>query len=358
MDDKRKKRLIWQLPFLTLLIIGTILIIRQQQNTPYQHCAGFVFGTTYSITYQYDDDLQAEVEARLQQVDEALSMFNEKSVITNVNQGDGVIPDTEVGRMFLDVYQMAFEIAQDTEGAFDITVAPLVNAWGFGFKNGEMPTREQVDSIRQFVGYQLVQLEYSQRHTLTSVREGSKRKVIKSDSRVMLDCSAIAKGYATDLVAKMLSDKGIKNYMVEIGGEVVTKGISEKRLPWKIGVVKPTDDSLHVGNELQTTLNITDKAMATSGNYRNFYYKGGRKYAHTIDPKTGYPVQHNILSATVLCDQCAKADSYATAFMVMGMEGATKILERHPELMAYLIYDDHGQNKVWFSPSLADKIEK
>lgn len=347
MDEKQKKKLIWQLPFLTLLIIGTILIIRQQQNTPYQHCAGFVFGTTYSITYQYDDDLQAEVEARLQQVDEALSMFNEKSVITNVNQGDGVIPDTEVGRMFLDVYQMAFEIAQDTEGAFDITVAPLVNAWGFGFKNGAMPTRVQVDSIRQFVGYQLVKIE-----------ESKKRKVQKTDPRVMLDCSAIAKGYATDLVAKMLSDKGIKNYMVEIGGEVVTRGISAKRLPWKIGVVKPTDDSLHIGNELQTTLNITDKAMATSGNYRNFYYKGGRKYAHTIDPKTGYPVQHNILSATVLCDQCAKADSYATAFMVMGMEGATKILERHPELMAYLIYDDHGQNKVWFSPSLADKIEK
>ena len=146
--------------------------------------------------------------------------------------------------------------------------------------------------------------------------------------------------------------------MVEIGGEVVTRGISEKRLPWKIGVTKPTDDSLHIGNELQTVLNITDKAMATSGNYRNFYYKGGRKYAHTIDPKTGYPVQHNILSATVLCDRCAVADAYATAFMVMGLDGATKILQQHPDLMAYLIYDDHGQNKVWFSPSLEDKIEK
>ena len=347
MDEKRKKKLIWQLPFLTLLIIGTILIIRQQQNTPYQHCQGFVFGTTYSITYQYDEDLQAEVVAKMQQVDAALSMFNEESVIANVNQGDGIIPDTETGKMFLDVYQMAMKIAKDTEGSFDVTVAPLVNAWGFGFKNGEMPTREQVDSIRQFVGYQLVKLE-----------EKGMVKVQKSDPRVMLDCSAIAKGYATDIVAQMLSDKGIKNYMVEIGGEVVTKGISEKRLPWKIGVIKPTDDSLHVGNELQTTLNITDKAMATSGNYRNFYYKGGRKYAHTINPKTGYPVQHNILSATVLCDQCAKADGYATAFMVMGMDGATKILKRHPELMAYLIYDDHGQNKVWFSPSLADKIEK
>ena len=174
----------------------------------------------------------------------------------------------------------------------------------------------------------------------------------------MLDCSAIAKGYGADVVAQLLSDKGIKNYLVEIGGEVVTRGISEKRLPWKIGVTKPTDDSLQVSTELQTVLNITDKAMATSGNYRNFYYKNGRKYAHTIDPKTGRPVQHNILSATVLCDRCAEADAYATSFMVMGLQGARRVLDAHPELMAYLIYDDHGHNRVWYSPSLKEAIGK
>jgi thiamine biosynthesis lipoprotein len=154
----------------------------------------------------------------------------------------------------------------------------------------------------------------------------------------------------------LLESKGITNFLVEIGGEIVTRGISEKRLPWKIGVTKPTNNPLNEGQELQTTLNVTDKAMATSGNYRNFYFKGNKKYAHTIDPKTGYPVQHNILSATVLSDHCMRADAYATAFMVMGFDEARKVLERNPDLMAYLIYDDNGQNKVWFSPSLKEKI--
>lgn len=350
MDSTRKKKLIWQLPFLTLLIVGTVFIIRQQRSIPYQHSQGFIFGTTYSITYQYDEDLKTEIEDKLKQVDAALSMFNEKSVITRVNTGDGIIPDSETGRMFLDVFQLGMNISKDTDGAFDMTVAPLVNAWGFGFKNGQMPTSEQVDSIRQFVGYQKVKFEEARDKRLGVIE--------KQDARTMLDCSAIAKGYGVDAVAKVLADKGIKNYLVEIGGEVITCGISEKRLPWKIGVTKPTDDSLHVSSELQTVLNITDKAMATSGNYRNFYYKNGRKYAHTIDPKTGHPVQHNILSATVLCDRCAIADAYATAFMVMGFEGARRILDKHPELMAYLIYDDKGENKVWYSPSLKEAIGK
>jgi thiamine biosynthesis lipoprotein len=149
----------------------------------------------------------------------------------------------------------------------------------------------------------------------------------------MLDCSAIAKGYGVDVVANYLRRQGVKNFMVEIGGEVVTCGVSESRLPWKIGVTKPLDDSLQQYQELQTVLNVTNKAMATSGNYRNFYYKGGKKYAHTIDPKTGYPVQHNILSSTVIANDCATADAYATSFMVTGLAGAKKILEKHPELM-------------------------
>ena len=345
MDPRQKKRLIWQLPFLTLLIVGTILIIRQQQNTPYQRNSGFIFGTTYTITYQHDKDLHHELKAKMQEVDQALSMFNGESIISKVNRNETVT----LSDMFLDVYRLAAEVSNDTYGAFDITVAPLVNAWGFGFKNGQMPTDQQVDSIRQFVGYNKVRLEKVQ----------DQYKVIKSDPRTMLDCSAIAKGYGVDQVAKLLNDKGIKNYMVEIGGEVVTHGISDKRLPWKIGVVKPTDDSLNVGNELQTVLNITDKAMATSGNYRNFYYKGGKKYAHTINPKTGRPVQHSLLSATVLCDNCAKADAYATSFMVMGLDGARRMLERHPEMMAYLIYDDHGETKVWLSEGVKEvKSEK
>ena len=330
----------WQLPFLVLLIVGTVLIIRQQQSMPYQKCSGLIFGTTYHMTYQYDDDLHAEVVAKLKEVDAALSMFNEQSTISKINNNKAVKPD----KMFLDVFQLAQQISQDTQGAFDITVAPLVNIWGFGFKHGQEPTTHAIDSLRQFVGYQKVSY--------------NGKTIQKQDPRIMLDCSAIAKGYGTDVVARLLDEKGITNYLVEIGGEVVTRGISEKRVPWKIGVTKPTDDTLHVGNDLQTVLNVTDKAMATSGNYRNFYYKGGRKYAHTIDPKTGRPVQHNILSATVLCNRCAKADAYATAFMVMGLDKAREVLERNSDLMVYFIYDDKGENKVWYSPSLKDKIEQ
>ena len=330
----------WQIPFLVILIVGTILIIRQQHSMPYQQCSGVIFGTTYHVTYQYDEDLEAEVVDKLKEVDAALSMFNERSTISKINNNQAVEPD----KMFLDVFQLAQQVSKDTQGAFDITVAPLVNLWGFGFKHGQEPTKHAIDSLRQFVGYQKVSYDG--------------KTIQKQDPRIMLDCSAIAKGYGTDVVARLMDEKGVKNYLVEIGGEVVTRGISEKRVPWKIGVTKPTDDSLHIGNELQTVLNVTDKAMATSGNYRNFYYKGGRKYAHTINPKTGRPVQHNILSATVLCNQCAKADAYATAFMVMGLDKAREVLERNPDLMVYFIYDDKGQNKVWYSPSMKDKIEQ
>ena len=175
--------------------------------------------------------------------------------------------------------------------------------------------------------------------------------------RNQYDFSAIAKGYGSDVVARLLRSRDIQNFMIEIGGEIVTQGVSDKRLPWKIGVIKPSEDSLSVGGELQTVLNITDIAMATSGNYRNFYYKGGRKYAHTIDPKTGYPVQHSLLSATVLSQSCATADAYATSFMVLGIERAKQVLAKHPELMAYFIFArPDGTNDVWFSPSLKSKI--
>ena len=335
----KNKKLIWQLPFLTLLVVGTILIIRQQRSMPYQKSSDFIFGTTYHITYQCDSDLTQSIKAELLKVDASLSPFNKGSMITAINENKDVSPD----EMFKEVFSLAMDISKETDGAFDITVAPLVNAWGFGFKNGSQPSHHQVDSLLQLVGYKKV-----------SMADG---KVKKQDPRIMLDCSAIAKGYGTDRVARLLRNRGVQNYMVEIGGEVVTSGVNPERLPWKIGVTKPTDDSLNTGHELQTILNLTDKAMATSGNYRNFYYKGGKKFAHTIDPKTGYPVQHSILSATVIAKSCAVADAYATSFMVMGLDKARQVLERHPELMAYFIYsDENGEMAVWFSPSLRDKI--
>ena len=335
----KKNKIVWQLPFLVLLIVGTVVIIRHQSSIPYQHNSGMVFGTTYNITYQCDSNLHNSIIRELEKVDEALSPFNKKSVITAVNNNH----DIEVNDMFADVFLLAQKISDDTSGDFDITVAPLVNAWGFGFKNGTQPTKHNIDSLKNIIGYKKVKLEG--------------RKVVKKDKRLMLDCSSIAKGYGSDVVARFLQKRGVKNYMVEIGGEIVTKGISPKRVPWKIGVTRPVDDSLSVSKELQSVINVTDKAMATSGNYRNFYYKNGKKYAHTIDPHTGSPVQHNILSATVIADNCATADAYATAFMVMGLEKAQKLLERHPELMAYFIYSDKdGKNKTWCSEKLKKKV--
>ena len=340
-----KKNLL-RLLLLLFLIIGTILIIRQQQAMPYQYNKGFIFGTVYSISYQSDRDLQKDIENEMMKVDNSLSPFNPKSVISKINQNEKV----KLDEMFLDVYKLAESISKETDGAFDITVAPLVNAWGFGFKHGTTPTKDVIDSLRNIVGYQKVVL-------VTPDNRHDPPYIKKQDPRIMLDCSAIAKGYASDVVARLLRKHDIKNFMVEIGGEIVTSGVNEKRLPWRIGVTKPTDDSLNVNKELQTVLNVTNKAMATSGNYRNFYFKGGKKYAHTIDPKTGYPIQHNILSATVLTDNCATADAYATSFMVMGFKDAQRILEKHPELMAYLIYtNDKGEYSVWFSKELESKI--
>lgn len=341
MRAKSRTIRIWQIVFLLLLVIGTVLIIRQQRNLPYQHNEGFVFGTVYHVTYQHNKDLQENIEAEMKKVDDALSTFNKNSILSKVNQNKPV----ELNDMFKDVFNMAEQISKETDGAFDITVAPMVNAWGFGFKKGTPPTKHVVDSLKSLVGYQKVRLESG--------------RIIKQDPRIMLDCSAIAKGYGVDVVANYLRKEGIENFIVEIGGEVVSSGISEKRLPWKIGVTKPVDDSIRQDQELQTILNVTNKAMATSGNYRNFYYKNGKKYAHTIDPKTGYPVQHGILSATVLADQCAVADAYATSFMVMGLDKTKEILKKHPELMVYIIYaDSRGNNKIWYSPSMEDKIEE
>lgn len=341
MAKKINKKLLWQLPFLVFLIAGSVIIIHHQHSMPYQHNTGFIFGTVYNITYQSDSDLNDGIVNELQKVDNSLSPFNKNSIISHINRNE----DIKLNAMFTDVFTLAESVSKETNGAFDITVAPLVNEWGFGFKKGVEPTRHVIDSLKHLVGYQKVSLVNGVIH--------------KKDSRLMLDCSAIAKGYGSDVAARYLESKGVNNFMVEIGGEIVTRGINQKRLPWKIGVTKPTDDSLNTNTEIQTVINVTNTAMATSGNYRNFYYKGGKKYAHTIDPKTGYPVQHNILSSTVLAKNCATADAYATSFMVLGLEKSKLVLKKHPELMVYFIYSDkNGHNKVWFSPSMKDKVQK
>lgn len=338
----KKKKLLWQLPFLAFLIIGTVVIVGRQKSVPYQHDEGRIFGTTYHITYQSDDNLKKEIEETLKAVDQEFSMFNPQSTVALINEGKRPTLSDD----FLEVYQLAQQVNEESDGAFDITVAPLVNAWGFGFKNQQMPNNHQIDSLRRLVGME---------HVSLAEAKGS-QYVRFQRPRMMLDFSAIAKGYGTDRVARLLMSHDVANFMVEIGGEVYAKGNSEKRLPWRIGVSKPVDDPDNDAQELETVLNVTNQAMATSGNYRNFYYKGGRKYAHTIDPKTGRPVQHSLLSATVLAPTCAEADAYATSFMVMGLDKARQVLERKKQLKAYFIYQNAQRGlSVWKSEGLDER---
>ncbi len=324
----------WRLPFLMLLIgVSTWAIRRNQEsldNAPWQKSEGGVFGTFYHITYQWPESLQKEVDAALDSVNNSLSMFNPSSTVSRINSNE----DNHTDAMFEEVFRLAQRVSKATDGAFDVTVAPLVNAWGFGFKNGTLPDSLQVDSLRSLVGWQRVRL--------------SKGCLEKEDARMVLDFSAIAKGYGCDVVGNVLHRHGVKNFMVEIGGEVVTEGHNAKRKPWSIGVNKPEDDTLNVNNELETVLHLTHCAMATSGNYRNFYVtEDGRRVAHTIDPHTGYPVQHSILSATVLAPTCAEADAFATSFMVMGLDKAKRVLDVEKQIKVFLIYADGEENKVY-----------
>lgn len=351
----------WHIPFLLLLCAGTIYVIRTNNTTEnstsgmhesaaigeawndadIQKCSGSVFGTEYHITYQNGGDIHNELKEVMADVDNSLSPFNKESVITAINNGNNVEADS----MFTEVFDMAKNVAEETQGAFDITVAPLVNAWGFGFKNKIDVSKEKIDSIRKYVGFEKVHMENG--------------KVIKEDKNIMLDCSAIAKGYGVDAVGRYLEKKKIRNYMVEIGGEIRVKGCNPEGRLWKVGISKPIDDSLNVNGEIQEVLMVSDIAIATSGNYRNFYINDNKKYAHTIDPRTGYPVQHSILSSTVVAPTCALADAYATSFMVVGLDEAKKILARHKELQAYFIYtDSKGKMATWCTKDLEDNLMK
>ncbi len=316
------KRIISAL-FLLVLIAGSIWIIKFRGTSTLREAEGSIFGTYYHIKYEAPQALDDDISRALHEVDACMSVFNKQSTLSAINGATSMRTDA----LLYEVLTKARKVSEATDGAFDVTVMPLVNAWGFGFKKGEFPTDKQIDSLRAFVGYKRFELLPDS-------------TVKKSDERLMIDCGAIAKGYGVDRVARVLREKGVRNYMVEIGGEVVVKGRNPEGKDWQIGISKPVDNKDGEQSELQTVLGLHDCAVATSGNYRNFYVKDGRKYAHTIDPRTGRPVQHSLLSATVMAPDCATADAYATAFMVLGIEGAQKVLDAHKELRVYLIYED------------------
>lgn len=319
MNSKMKKNILW----LTVLAIGSFWILsNRQKQLQYNEINGSIFGTIYSIKYQSSENIQQDVTNELNRFDYSLSPFKEASIISKVNRNETV----ELDSLFTNVFKRSQEIANISNGSFDITIAPLVNAWGFGFKEGNFPDSIAVDSILKHTGFNRIQLI-----------EG---KIIKEDPEIILNASAIAKGYAVDIIGDLLDRKGIQNYMVDIGGEILAKGVNNKNEFWRIGINKPIDDALSTNQELELILKLENKALATSGNYRNFYIKDGKKYAHTIDPKTGFPVQHNILSATVLADDCMTADALATTFMVVGYEKALEVLKSFPGVEACFILDD------------------
>ncbi|MDR1405790.1 MAG: FAD:protein FMN transferase [Prevotellaceae bacterium] len=297
----------------------------------YHTLDGFALGTVFHIVYEGQPPgiIEAGIDSVLAQVNRSLSVYNPQSVISKINRNEPVTPDS----MFVAVFRRSREIYQATGGAFDISASPLFNAWGFGFTDRETMTPAKVDSLKKIIGMHHVWLEGT--------------RVVKDDPRVTLNANAIAKGFGVDAAALFLEQAGSGNYLVEIGGEVRCRGVNSEGRAWTVGIDRPVDGNMLPGACLQAVVSLTDKALATSGNYRRYYEEDGKKYAHTIHPATGYPVEHNLLSATVLAGDCMTADAYATAFMVVGLEGAKQLLAAHPELGAYLVYDSCGELGVY-----------
>jgi thiamine biosynthesis lipoprotein len=291
------------------------------QKINYIHNEGETQGTYYSATYLQPEgiDLRDKIEARLHKFDLSLSIYDSTSIISRINRNENVETDS----CFEIMFNIAREVSEKTEGAFDITVGPLVKAWGFAFGNNDHNKMPDIHKLLPYIGYKKIRLENN--------------KLLKESPEILIDANALAQGLSADVISQLLQNNGCEHYMIEIGGEIVCKGMNPKGKKWRIGIDKPIDGSTRMQNTLQAVVSITNMAITTSGNYRKFYIKDGKKYAHTIDPKTGTPVQHNLLSATVIAPSCVMADAYATAFMVLGVEKSLKICESIQGMDCYLI---------------------
>ncbi len=322
--------------FIIIAVVFLWFYPEEEKKKETYYCnTGQVFGTYYTIRYEAEQDLEKEILARLQAFDGSMSTFNDTSIISRINRNEEV----QLDKYFLDMYNTATKVSELTHGAFDITVAPLVNAWGFGFKKQEQVSDAVIDSLKQLVGYEKI-----------SVFDN---RLWKNNERIMLDASAIAKGQGCDVVAALLAEKGCKNYLVDIGGEVVCQGLNDKSKQWRIGITKPVDDPTGQQEEIQEVVSASALCMATSGNYRQFYYDNGVRRSHTIDPRTGYPVEHSLLSATIIAPSCMEADALATACMVIGTDSALTLIEDLPSTECYLIYADSDSLHVAQSTGMA-----
>ena len=298
----------------------------KNKKSDFVNFTGFTQGTTYSIIYDKSgnigpEDMMVKVEKILHDFDMSLSLYKDSSIISKINRNEAAVPDS----FFTEVFTKSVLISEMTGGAFDITVGPLVNAWGFGPDSHKNFSESRLDSLMKLVGMNKVSLENG--------------RLIKSDPGIRLDVNAIAQGYSVDVICRYFDSFGIHNYLVEIGGEVRASGTKAGDL-WRIGIDKPEDYNMSPGQNLEAIIKISDKAVATSGNYRVFYVENGVKYSHTINPKTGYPAKNSLLSATIVADDCTMADGIATACMVMGKDKTIELINSHPDLGAYLIFSD------------------
>lgn len=328
-----------------LLLSFALFSCGENQKEALHKFNGPTMGTTYQVVYAGDEvkEIQAGVDSVLEVVNASLSTYIPSSTISKVNQSATGAPMDAMMRIN---FLKSAEVWLKTDGAFDPTVGPLVNAWGFGFKKmaGKVDSA-LIDSLMALVGWEKLRI--------------SGDSLLKSLPGVTVDFSALAKGYGVDEVGRYLESRGIANYIVEIGGELRAAGKKAKGFSWMAGIEKPVDDQTGNSKVLAYTLPLNDRSMATSGDYRNFYIENGRKYAHTIHPKTGYPAASNLLSASIIASDCMTADAFATACMVMGFEAAKSLIEKEEGLEAVLIYSDaSGALKQYVSPGLQKWVIK
>lgn len=324
------------------ILVIVFLVACQPKKSEYFKVSGFAQGTTYHITYENtpNQDYSTAIDSILKAFDKSLSIYDSTSIISRMNNNDTTVRADD---WFVDVFNKSAEVYKTSEGAFDITVGPVVNAWGFG-KGPELKhDTAYIDSLLQFVGMDKVRLEG--------------RKLIKKYPGVKLDVNALAQGYSVDVICDFLKSKGIPNYLVEIGGEVRGKGINAQGKLWQIGIDRPKDNNFSPGDDLQAIVQIDNKALATSGNYRAFYVENGVKYSHEINPKTGFPARNTLLSTSVVCSDCVTADAYATAFLVMGLEKSKELVNRLKGIDVYFVYSNpEGKYETFYTDGMKKMI--
>ena len=318
------------------LISIVLMILSSCQDVKFQKIAGETQGTTYHIIYNKDKMLKQAVDSVLNEIDLSVSNYNSKAILYKINHNE---PNITLDQHFITVFNKAMEISEASDGLFDITVGPLVNLYGFGNEDKGEINNTVIDSLLQYVGYKKVRI--------------AGNKLIKDNKNIILDMNALAQGYSVDYVADFFERNGIKNYMIEIGGETICKGHNEFGDEWRIGVEKPLENSDINDRQIELIVAIKDekKALATSGNYRKFFVENGIKFTHTINPSTGYPTRDSLVSVTIMADDCITADGYATACLVSGFQKAVEIVKKNDNLEAFFIYfDKAGNYQFYFTP--------